>query len=72
MRPFALLVGSLLALMALAHPTMNDLIRPYKREALQNIVTWDEHSLFIHGERVLIYSGSFHPFRYVGASPESR
>ncbi|UKZ81132.1 hypothetical protein TrVFT333_008902 [Trichoderma virens FT-333] len=30
---------------------------------LQNIVTWDEHSLFIHGERVMIFSGEVHPFR---------
>jgi beta-galactosidase GanA len=28
-------------------------------------VTWDEHSLFVHGERVFIYSGEFHPYRYV-------
>ncbi len=31
--------------------------------ALQDIVTWDEHSLLIRGERVLILSGEFHPFR---------
>jgi hypothetical protein len=30
---------------------------------LRNIVTWDKHSLFVHGERVLFYSGEFHPFR---------
>ena len=27
------------------------------------LVTWDEHSLFVRGERVIFYSGSFHPFR---------
>jgi hypothetical protein len=26
-------------------------------------VTWDEHSLFVRGERILFYSGEFHPFR---------
>lgn len=26
-------------------------------------VTWDEHSIFVRGERVLLYSGEFHPFR---------
>ncbi|CZR69346.1 probable beta-galactosidase [Phialocephala subalpina] len=32
-------------------------------DGLQNIVTWDEHSLFVHGERVFLFSGEFHPFR---------
>jgi len=36
---------------------------PAKRAALQNIVGWDEHSLFVHGERVMIFSGEFHPYR---------
>ena len=39
------------------------LIQPYKRAALQNIVTWDKHSIFVHGERVLFFSGEYHPFR---------
>ncbi|KAI2615197.1 glycoside hydrolase family 35 protein [Hypoxylon sp. NC1633] len=34
-----------------------------KRAPAQDIVTWDEHSLFVKGERVLIFSGEFHPFR---------
>lgn len=33
------------------------------RGLLQDIVTWDEHSLFINGERLMIFSGEFHPFR---------
>ena len=44
--------------------------RPYdliyeaeKRQALQDIITWDEHSLFIRGERVMMFSGEVHPFR---------
>ncbi|KAH7120333.1 glycoside hydrolase superfamily [Dactylonectria estremocensis] len=36
---------------------------PDKRELLQDIVTWDEHSLFIRGERATIYSAEIHPFR---------
>lgn len=28
-------------------------------------VTWDEHSLFVHGKRVNFWGGEFHPFRYV-------
>ncbi|KAF2216906.1 glycoside hydrolase family 35 protein [Cercospora zeae-maydis SCOH1-5] len=40
------------------------IIMPYKRnEPLQDVVTWDEHSLFVHGKRVLFYSGEFHAFR---------
>ena len=60
-----------------------DWIKPYKREALQDIVsaginqrkktveanlqkvTWDEDSLFVHGERIFLYSGEVHPYRYV-------
>ncbi|KAL5358314.1 putative beta-galactosidase E [Aspergillus floccosus] len=34
-----------------------------KLQPLQEQVTWDEHSLFVRGERVMIYSGEFHPFR---------
>ena len=34
-----------------------------KRAANESLVTWDEYSLFIRGERVLILSGEFHPFR---------
>ncbi|KAK5149882.1 hypothetical protein LTS14_010597 [Recurvomyces mirabilis] len=41
----------------------NMMIKPYKRELLQDIVTWDTHSLFVRGERVLFFSGEFHPFR---------
>ena len=40
-----------------------DLIKHDKRGPLQNIVTWDKHSIFVHGERVLFYSGEFHPYR---------
>lgn len=30
---------------------------------LQDVVTWDDHSLMINGERVMIFSGEVHPFR---------
>lgn len=29
----------------------------------QEIVTWDDHSLFINGERLMLFSGEFHAFR---------
>ncbi|KAI7773977.1 hypothetical protein LA080_009499 [Diaporthe eres] len=38
-------------------------VDPGKREALQDLVTWDSHSLFVRGERIVFYSGEFHPFR---------
>ncbi|KUI67467.1 putative beta-galactosidase E [Cytospora mali] len=34
-----------------------------KRDVLQDLVTWDSHSLFVRGERIIFYSGEFHPFR---------
>ena len=40
-----------------------DLIKHDKRGELQNIVTWDEHSIYVHGQRVLFYSGEVHPYR---------
>lgn len=36
---------------------------PGKRELLQDIITWDDKSLFIRGERAMMFSGEFHPFR---------
>ncbi|KAI2617103.1 glycoside hydrolase family 35 protein [Hypoxylon sp. NC1633] len=30
---------------------------------LQDVVTWDKHSLYVRGERVMIMSGEFHPWR---------
>jgi len=36
-----------------------------ERELLQDIVTWDEHSLFVHGERIIFWGGEVHPFRWV-------
>ncbi|KAI0907498.1 glycoside hydrolase family 35 protein [Ustulina deusta] len=36
---------------------------PGRRELLQDLVTWDKHSLFVRGERIMFYSGEFHPWR---------
>ncbi|PSN72899.1 lactase [Corynespora cassiicola Philippines] len=30
---------------------------------LQDIVTWDEHTIFVNGERLFLYSGEVHPYR---------
>lgn len=32
-------------------------------ERQQDVVTWDDHSLFVNGERLMIFSGEFHAFR---------
>ena len=34
-----------------------------KNRLPQNAVTWDAHSLLINGQRTMIFSGEFHPFR---------
>ncbi|KAJ5581740.1 hypothetical protein N7535_000360 [Penicillium sp. DV-2018c] len=36
---------------------------PVKRELLQNLVTWDDKSLFVNGERIMLFSGEIHPYR---------
>ncbi|KAJ5575338.1 Glycoside hydrolase family 35 [Penicillium hetheringtonii] len=36
---------------------------PVKRALLQKYVTWDKDSLFINGERLMVFSGEVHPFR---------
>ena len=38
-------------------------IKPYNDAPLQDIVTWDEHSIFVRGERIMLYNGEFHPYR---------
>lgn len=41
-------------------------IKPRQSEASQqnqSLVTWDEHSFMIRGERLFFFSGEFHPFR---------
>jgi hypothetical protein len=38
-------------------------IKQYENDTLQDIVTWDEHSIMIRGERIMLYNGEFHPFR---------
>lgn len=36
-------------------------------DGLQDIVTYDEYSFYVRGERLVFYSGEFHPFRLVSA-----
>ncbi|KAJ5961253.1 Glycoside hydrolase family 35 [Penicillium vulpinum] len=36
---------------------------PAKRELLQKHITWDDKSLFVNGERIMIFSGEIHPYR---------
>ncbi|KAJ2892909.1 hypothetical protein MKZ38_009214 [Zalerion maritima] len=35
----------------------------HSRDAFQDLVTWDEHSLLVKGERIMLFSGEVHPFR---------
>jgi hypothetical protein len=50
------------AALAVAH-SPEQWITPYKREPLQDIVTWDKDTIFVHGKRVFLYSGEVHPYR---------
>ncbi|KAI1326000.1 glycoside hydrolase family 35 protein [Xylariaceae sp. FL0255] len=36
---------------------------PVETDGLQDLVTWDEHSLFVRGERLMLFSAEFHPWR---------
>ncbi|KAM3084281.1 hypothetical protein ACMFMF_001638 [Clarireedia jacksonii] len=35
----------------------------YDLAPLQDVVTWDEYSISVRGERIVLLSGEFHPFR---------
>ncbi|KAG6038466.1 hypothetical protein E4U41_004149 [Claviceps citrina] len=43
------------------YPTIHETVR--RAKSIQEFVTWDEHSLFIRGERAMMFSGEVHPFR---------
>ncbi|PWY65732.1 beta-galactosidase extracellular [Aspergillus heteromorphus CBS 117.55] len=43
--------------------TLTEHSDPVKRDLLQEYITWDDKSLFIKGERIMIFSGEFHPYR---------
>lgn len=38
-------------------------VAAFNTNGLQDAVGWDDYSLFVQGERVMIWSGEFHPFR---------
>ncbi|KAI8958610.1 glycoside hydrolase family 35 protein [Daldinia sp. FL1419] len=40
-----------------------DIIAEHSKKSVQSIVTWDEHSLYVRGERLMVMSGEFHPWR---------
>ncbi|CAO2656033.1 Nn.00g048360.m01.CDS01 [Neocucurbitaria sp. VM-36] len=70
MRILRALAGLAFALLHVHHITArvfggkpSDFIIAEKRAQPQDIVTWDEHSLFVHGKRVIFWGGEFHPFR---------
>ncbi|KAL7626131.1 hypothetical protein AAE478_002901 [Parahypoxylon ruwenzoriense] len=67
MRSSLLLAGAIHALLGLClsfggrpDATIWDIV---KKDPAQDIVTWDDHSLFVRGERVMVFSGEVHPFR---------
>ena len=58
----ALTVNGLVETTATPQP-MNPVIKAYDDAPLQDIVTWDEHSVFVRGERIMLFNGEFHPYR---------
>ncbi|KAF9890344.1 hypothetical protein FE257_006010 [Aspergillus nanangensis] len=43
--------------------TLTEHSDPVQRDLLQKYVTWDDKSLFVNGERIMIFSGEVHPWR---------
>lgn len=41
----------------------SDAVSANSRTLHQDVVTWDQYSIKVYGERVLLLSGEFHPFR---------
>jgi hypothetical protein len=52
-----------LAIASLANALLGQIPLDGQSMLLQNNVTWDDHSLFINGQRLMIFSGEIHPFR---------
>ena len=46
-----------------APASVNTAIKPYDEALLQDLVTFDEHSIFVRGERIMLFNGEFHPYR---------
>ncbi|TVY57797.1 putative beta-galactosidase A [Lachnellula cervina] len=59
----ALTVAALAAQAAALSIGGKDMIVERDSDGLQDLVTYDEHSLLVHGERVYVFSGEFHPYR---------
>jgi hypothetical protein len=53
---------SVLAIVSGHGPNFNNLSRR-NSTGLTSAITWDSRSLSIHGQRILILSGEFHPWR---------
>ncbi|KAF7297824.1 Beta-galactosidase [Mycena kentingensis (nom. inval.)] len=64
MLPAALVL--LLAALGAVQAALNGTLARRKSTGLSEAVTWDEHSLFIQGQRVFILSAEVHPWRLPG------
>lgn len=58
-----LLLGSLVNCSPYTDYARRDASTSEERKALQDIVTWDNNSLMVRGERFFFFSGEFHPWR---------
>ncbi|KAJ3511125.1 hypothetical protein NLJ89_g4278 [Agrocybe chaxingu] len=63
------MLRSLLSLLGLCALAVQAVLQPHVSRTstgLTDAVTWDSHSLFIHGQRVFILSAEVHPWRLPG------
>ncbi|GFF73252.1 hypothetical protein IFM47457_03346 [Aspergillus lentulus] len=65
---FQFLLSSLIPVFLYAAPTEHAPLElpcgpPQLDEQNEGLVTWDEYSILVRGERILLLSGEFHPFR---------
>ena len=60
--PFAFFLSIQCLAPVISNPSLtHSYVQP--RSSLQDLVKWDEHSVFVRGERMMFLSGEFHPFR---------
>ncbi|KAL4977048.1 putative beta-galactosidase A [Aspergillus desertorum] len=63
----AALLAAQAAALALTHKLNGFMITKHpdaeKRDLLQKYITWDDKSLFINGERIMIFAAEIHPWR---------
>ena len=63
MQSWRLLLTTFLAAVFASPSLSQDSPRPDQSETQQDVVTFDKDSVLVRGERMMLFSGEFHPFR---------